>query len=137
MSNLWKKYKELIVYIFFGAVTTLVNFVVFKLCNVALGEKLYLISNVFAWVAAVVVAYITNKLWVFESKRTGILFILSEFVAFCSGRVLSFFLQEGIFVVFVDLLSLNKMAVKITAGVIVVVVNYILTKLVFKNGAKK
>ena len=134
IGSIIKKHKQIVLYAVFGVLTTAVDFAVsFILYNVTNVH----VANVIAWIAAVIFAYAVNKVWVFESKSTGILFMLSEFVAFCSGRVLSLLLQEGIVVVFVDLLSLNKMAVKITAAVIVVVVNYILTKLVFKNGAKK
>ena len=62
------KYKELILYVFFGALTTLVNFAAFKFFNVVLGEERYLVSNVIAWFVSVIFAYITNKLFVFESR---------------------------------------------------------------------
>ena len=68
IKNLFNKYKEIISYLFFGVMTTLVNFVSFWAFNKILGESLYLISNVIAWVISVVFAYVTNKLWVFESK---------------------------------------------------------------------
>ena len=62
------KYKELITYVVFGGLTTVVNLIVFKLAGMALGDERYLISNTIAWIAAVIFAFITNKLWVFESK---------------------------------------------------------------------
>ena len=68
IRDLFIKYKELILYVFFGAMTTLVNFATFKFFNVVLSEERYLISNVIAWFVSVVFAYITNKLFVFESK---------------------------------------------------------------------
>lgn len=149
MSNLWKKYKELIVYIFFGAVTTLVNFVVFKLCNWLLGEELYLVSNIFAWVAAVVVAYITNKLWVFESKSWAPHVLRREIPTFVGARVFSFFFEEAGLFLAIDILGLGVWELtlfgftatghdicKILLQVVVVILNYIFSKLViFKKKA--
>lgn len=149
MRELWKKYKELIVYIIFGAVTTLVNFVVFKLCNWLLGEDLYLISNVFAWVAAVVVAYVTNKLWVFESKSWAPAVLRREIPTFVGARVFSFFFEEAGLFLAIDLLGFGAWELtlfgftatghdisKILLQVIVVILNYIFSKLViFKKKA--
>ena len=68
IKKLYKKYEEVILYVVFGGLTTLVNFVSFWVFNKILGEKFYLVSNVIAWFISVVFAYVTNKLWVFESK---------------------------------------------------------------------
>lgn len=78
IKNLFNKYKEIISYLFFGVMTTLVNFVSFWAFNKILGESLYLISNVIAWVISVVFAYVTNKLWVFESKSWKFRVLLKE-----------------------------------------------------------
>ena len=67
IKNLLIKYKEQILYLFFGGCTTVVNIVVFALCSDILHMEL-LVSNFMAWVLAVFFAYITNKIWVFESK---------------------------------------------------------------------
>ena len=68
IKKLFIKYKELITYVIFGVLTTLVNFFAFWLFTKILGEELYLINNAIAWVMGVIFAYITNKLFVFESK---------------------------------------------------------------------
>jgi putative flippase GtrA len=93
IKNLFNKYKEIISYLFFG-VTTLVNFVSFWAFNKILGESLYLISNVIAWVISVVFAYVTNKLWVFESKSWKFRVLLKEVPEFFAARVFSLCVEE-------------------------------------------
>ena len=66
IKELLKKYEELILYVVFGGLTTVVNFVAFWLLNKLLGEEIYLVNNVIAWFVSVIFAYVTNKLWVFE-----------------------------------------------------------------------
>ena len=84
MKKLIEKYKEIITYVIFGVLTTVVNFVVFRLCEILLGERFYLLSNVIAWAVSVAFAYITNKIWVFESDTKGKKEILKELISFFS-----------------------------------------------------
>jgi putative flippase GtrA len=126
--------KKLILYVVFGGLTTVVDF--------AVSISLYSVinhhaANVIAWMCAVVFAFVVNKKWVFNSKSTGIRAVSTEFAGFCGGRVFSLLLQEGIFIVAVDWLSFKTLPVKIVAAVIVVIVNYILSKLVFEKNVKK
>lgn len=143
IKELILKYKELIIYVIFGGLTTVVNLAVFTLCGMALGDEKYLISNVIAWFAAVVFAYVTNKLWVFESKSWNIKVLLKEVPSFFAARVLSFVIEEVGLFVFVDLLSFNELSIRILSfeiggeliakavlAVVVVVLNYIFSKLV-------
>ncbi len=151
IKELLVKYKELIVYVVFGAATTLVNLVVFKVSGLILGDKLYLVSNVIAWFASVVFAYITNKLWVFESKSWESKVVIKEVLAFFAARVFSFLIEEAGLFVLVDLLRFDEygipldfiginytidghMIAKILLAVIVVILNYIFSKLfIFKK----
>lgn len=68
IKELFIKYKELITYVIFGVLTTVVNFAAFWVLDKILGAHLYLLSNAIAWVVAVVFAYVTNKLWVLNPK---------------------------------------------------------------------
>ena len=68
IKKLAKKYRELITYIIFGVLTTIVSLVSFKIFDSLLGEKLYLLTNIMSWIFAVSFAYITNKVFVFNSK---------------------------------------------------------------------
>lgn len=143
IKELILKYKELIVYVIFGGLTTVVNLVVFTLSGFALGDERYLISNVIAWFAAVIFAYVTNKLWVFESKSWSVRVLLKEIPSFFAARVFSFLIEEFGLYVFVDLLSFKDISIKILTfeiggeliakvvlAVIVVVLNYVFSKLV-------
>ena len=156
MKQLFLKYKEIVLYIFFGVVTTLVNFVVFKLCNLLFGTHLYLISNVIAWAVAVLTAFFTNKLWVFESKSWDAAVLRRELPTFVGARVFSFLIEEAGLFLAIDLLGIGALsfalpfitvqghdACKIFLTVVVLVLNYIFSKLViFKkekddNGAAR
>ncbi len=143
IKELILKYKELIVYVIFGGLTTVVNLVVFTVSGMALGDEKYLISNVIAWFAAVIFAYITNKLWVFESKSWDVKVLLKEIPSFFAARVASFVIEEIGLYIFVDLLSFNELSVKVLSfeiggeliakavlAVIVVILNYVFSKLV-------
>ena len=141
------KYKELITYVVFGGLTTVVNLVVFELCGLVLGDEKYLISNVIAWVAAVIFAYVTNKIWVFESKSWAPKLILKEIPSFFAARVFSFVVEEAGLFVFVDLLGFSEYSIKILSfeiggeliakvilAVVVVILNYVFSKLfIFKK----
>ena len=78
IKNLIIKYKELIIYGIFGVCTTLVNFLTYKLFNVLLGVDFYLVSNIIAWFVSVVFAYVSNKLFVFESKSWKMKLVAKE-----------------------------------------------------------
>ena len=68
IKKLLAKYKEIITYVLFGVLSTIVNFGAFYIFNLILGSSFYLATNIIAWFFAVAFAYVTNKLWVFESK---------------------------------------------------------------------
>lgn len=147
LKTLLKKYREGILYIIFGGLTTLVNFIVLKLCNVAMGEHLYLVSNVIAWVAAVVFAYITNKLFVFESKSMAPRVLIREILSFAGARVLSLGIEEAGLWLLVDVCRMDGiswrilgfdlggiMIAKLILAVVVVILNYVFSKLfIFKK----
>ena len=95
IKNLIIKYKELIIYVIFGVCTTLVNFLTYKLFNVLLGVELYLVSNIIAWFVSVVFAYVSNKLFVFESKSWGLKLVAKEVSSFFAARVFSFLVEEA------------------------------------------
>ncbi len=91
--ELFKKYHDLITYVFFGGVTTVVNTVVFALCDLVMN---YQIANIIAWFASVLVAYITNKLWVFNSHYETFHEAFREFYMFFGLRVASLVLDQAI-----------------------------------------
>ncbi len=135
IKALYQKYRELIVYFITGVLTTLVNWAVYALCVEAFGWSVA-VSNAIAWVAGVLFAYVTNKLWVFRSFNWEIRFVLKEAFLFVSARVLT-----GVFeIVAVPLLvslGLNQpffgvkgMWAKILVSVVVMILNYVFSKLI-------
>lgn len=130
--ELYKKHKEKINYLIFGVLTTLVNFVVyFLLININVN---YIISNIIAWFVAVLFAYYTNRLYVFEVKNTEKKLILKEMVLFFSSRFISGFIETALIYILVSLININEGYSKIFVAVIVVILNYIFSKfIVFKE----
>lgn len=142
------KIKELVSYLFFGVMTTIVNFGVYFIADHLLGKDLYLVSNVIAWVAAVIFAYVTNKLWVFKSKSWAKDVIIKEAVSFVSARLFSLLLEELGLWLMVSVMNMACIKVvlfkydtalltitgdviaKIITQFVVVVTNYFLSKLI-------
>ena len=126
---------DIISYLFFGTLTTLVNFLVyFPLVN-WLGVS-GVISNAVAWAVAVAFAYLTNKPFVFRSNDWSLPTVIPELVKFIGCRIGSGLLETGAIWIFVDLLLWNGNWVKIILSVAVVVLNYIFSKwIVFINRA--
>ena len=151
IKKLFIKYKELITYVIFGVLTTLVNFFAFWLFTKILGEELYLINNAIAWVVGVIFAYITNKLFVFESKSWDLKVVTKEITGFLGARIFSFLVEEGGMFLFITVLGLGKKSltilnltitgqfiVKILLAVIVVVMNYVFSKFfIFKSSENR
>ncbi len=141
IKKLFIKYKELITYVIFGVLTTLVNFFAFWLFTKIFGEEFYLVNNAIAWVVGVIFAYITNKLFVFESKSWNLKVITKEITGFLGARIFSFLVEEGGMFLFITVLGLGEKSltllsltitgqfiVKILLAVIVVILNYIFSK---------
>lgn len=150
MLELLKKYKEVILYVVFGGLTTLVNIAVYYIAydNMNINNVL---STIWAWVLSVLFAYITNKLFVFESKSFSAGILISEMASFFFFRLATGIMDLAIMYLFVDvdLCHMAKeswkipligmvlsfpMIVKLLSNVIVIILNYIASKLlIFKN----
>ena len=140
--DLYKKYEEIINYLIIGVLTTVVNLAVkyallFTVLNASDATQLQ-IAVVSSWVVACIFAYITNRKIVFKSKSKK---ILKEFTAFVSARLFTLFLEMLIMFVFVTLLKLNSnlwvVIWSLVAQIVVIVVNYVLSKLVIFKKEKK
>ena len=126
---LLRKREEVISYLFFGGLTTLVNYIVYLPCYNLLGLSGTL-SNVTAWVAAVAFAYLTNKPFVFKSHDWSAKTVIPELTKFVGCRVGSGLAETAIIFVTVDLLNLNGNMIKLLTSVLVVILNYVASKLV-------
>ena len=125
-----RKYREILLYLVFGVLTTLINIISFYLLSDILNIN-WMISNVAAWIISVLFAYFTNKKYVFESKNKN---VIKEFTSFVVCRVLSLGIDMAVMKLLIDVLSINKLFSKIVSNVIVVIANYIFSKfLIFKG----
>lgn len=125
---LYRKYKSVLLYLFFGVLTTLVNIFVFAALTISIRMQ-PLIANIFAWIAAVTFAYFTNRIWVFHSEAEGSRELLKECISFYMGRLLTLVLEEGVLILGINLMHQNEMAVKLIAQFLVVIANYFVSKL--------
>ena len=123
----YRAHKEVLLYLFFGVVTTLVSFVSFWVL-----ADLLLINehpaNLISWVLAVLTAFFTNRTWVFEAKNTTEPF-LWQMAKFFASRLSTLGVEEVIIYVFITRLDFPNMPVKIAASVLIVILNYVLSKL--------
>lgn len=133
LKELYFKYKEVINYLFFGGCTFLVSVISFYLFNKVLFLNEH-VSNILSWILAVLFAYITNKAFVFESKTNTKEELLKEIASFFGARLFTLGVEELILLIFVNLLKFDAMLIKVFAQVIVILANYVLSKLfVFKK----
>ncbi len=130
MKAIIMKYKEIIMYLIFGVLTTAVNIGVYFISAELLHIN-YLISNGLAWFLSVLFAYLTNRKYVFESKSQD---VLKEVISFFGSRLATGALDMALMWVFVYFNVVNDVIAKIEVNVIVVIMNYILSKLVVFKG---
>ena len=135
--SIFKKYREIIMYLIFGVLTTVVSLAVYFLCtktflNAEDAFQLQL-ANVISWFFSVLFAFVTNRLFVFVSKGNWII----EMIKFYSSRVSTLLLDMLLMFVLVTLVGVNDMISKIIVQFVVIVANYVLSKLlVFKEDKK-
>ena len=146
--------REVLSYLFFGVLTTLVGLLMFWLPTELFGaigyqgvvhyvlrsakDFSYMEANVISWICAVAFAYVTNKLLVFSSKSWDAKTVWPELAAFVGGRVATLLVELGLLFVFVTLLGMRKMIAKLIVGVVVVILNYVISKLfVFREKQKE
>lgn len=138
IKELLLKYKEVILYLFFGGCTTLINIVAYWVFR----NVLYLDvvpADIAAWVVSVLFAYITNKRWVFESKSWKGSTVLREAAEFFAARLFTLGLDVLILYITVDRLHWPDLLMKIIANIVVIIVNYLFSKLLIfskKAGGK-
>lgn len=129
MLDLYFKNKEVINYLIVGGLTTVVSIVSYALFRFIINN--YIVCTVLSWITAVLFAYVTNRKFVFESKDKK---IVLEFIKFVSCRLLTLGSEILVMYILVDLLRLNDMISKVLVQFIIVILNYILSKIiVFKN----
>lgn len=134
---LLQKHRELVSYVFWGVMTTAVNYAAYFLLRNVLLVPL-VAGNVTAWAVSVLFAYFVNKLFVFRSKDWAWRVALRELWQMAASRLFTLGLETGILWLFVKKLLLNEFIVKLGANVVVVVANYVLSKfIIFKKKSNK
>lgn len=128
----YNKYREVLMYLVFGALSTVVNIVSFYILD-KLGVSLY-INNFISWALSVIFAFVTNKLVVFESKSSDKKDLVREASSFVLARVFSLIVDMLCISLFINVLHIGKMISKIISNVIVIIINYVFSKLfIFKK----
>lgn len=128
IKALFVQYREIILYLIFGVLTTVVNWASYFACTDLLHID-YMVSTAIAWLLSVLFAYATNRRWVFDSPVTGVKPILLEALSFFGGRGFSGLVELGGMKLLVDVFSVNDKIAKIGLSVLVVILNYVLSKL--------
>ena len=139
--------REIISYLFFGVLATIVNVVFYYAFGLVIGENAYLINNILSWIITVVFAFVTNKIWVFQSKSWTFSVVREEVIGFFSARLFSLLLEEVGLYLLIELLKMNRLELdffffnitgtllaKLIMQVIVILTNYFFSKfLIFKK----
>ncbi len=133
--ELYKKYKEIINYLIFGFLSTMVNLITYYICVTTIlnpdNPVELQIANITAWVVAVIFAYIVNRKFVYESKEKN---KVKEATKFISSRLLTLFLDMFVMWLGVSVMKINDKIIKIISQILVIIGNYFISKLfVFKK----
>jgi len=129
LHKLYAKYGEMLRYLLAGGLTTAVSVGAYtfftRICHIN-----YYLGNIFSWILAVVFAFMINKCFVFNSRRRTAPIIAKEFSQFVFARLFSLGLETFVFFMMIDVAGVNDLVTKLTAQVVVMVVNYLFSKLV-------
>ena len=128
LCALIKKHRDILAYLFFGVLTTVVNYLVYLPCYNLLHLSAA-VSNVLAWAVAVASAYVTNKPFVFHSYDWSAKTVIPELGKFVGSRIASGGIETLIIFVTVDCLLWNGNVMKLVTSVLVVILNYVASKL--------
>ena len=135
MFSIFEKYKALILYGIFGVTTTIINVVSYALM-LLIGINVQ-VAVVVSWLLAVIVAYLTNRVWVFNSGASTNIELLREFISFMLARLATLIVEMLIIWFGVQLLDQGPIIWKIIDNIVVIILNYVISKLiVFKNTRK-
>lgn len=133
LKQIWNRYRDVLLYLIFGGLTTLVNYLIYfplhHYCSFPAS-----VSNILAWVGAVIFAFLTNKPFVFQSLDWSKNVVLPELGKFVGSRVVSGLLETGFIALTVDMLKWHSLAMKLIASIAVIVINYVASRwLIFKK----
>ena len=131
--ELWKKYEEGISYLFWGGVAFVLSMVLFYVFANMLGMEEQ-IANIWTWIICVIFTYVTNRTFVFKSKVKGFVETTKEFTSFTAARLATLVLENVVLFICIDLFGMYNMIAKLIGQFLVIVSNYVLSKLwIFKK----
>ena len=137
IKELWIKYEEIITYLIVGVLNTIVSWAAFFICAYTILDAQVVWQNVLlsviSWVVGVVFGYFMNRKYVFKSKEPN---IWKEFLQFSGGRVSTWILDAVMMVLMVNILSINETFSKLFVSVLVMIGNYLISKLFVFNKKK-
>ncbi|MBQ2990055.1 MAG: GtrA family protein [Clostridia bacterium] len=139
-EKLWNN-TELVAYLFAGVATTIVNYVVYYIVTRPFGamipaELLTTVGTCIAWATAVAFGYVVNKVFVFHTHCDTAAQLAREFISFVTMRLVSFGMELALMFVTVDLLGMNDLAMKLIINILVIILNYVFSKLFIFKKAK-
>lgn len=133
---LYDKYKEILLYLFFGGLSFIVSIGSYALFDYPLGFT-PLVANIFSWIFAVTFAYVTNRIWVFTDVAHQAKGVIREILTFFAGRLATLGVEEVILYIGINVLGGNSMLVKVIGQIVVIVSNYFISKIiVFRSKAQ-
>lgn len=125
----YNKHKETLLYLFFGGLSFVLNMLLYYSITELLKINV-LISNIITWIIIVAFCFITNKKWVFNDTSSTNKSLLSQIVSFYASRLITLGVEEIILFIFITRLQLNSLIIKIIAQIIVIILNYVFSKLI-------
>ena len=123
------RYKEMLLYAFFGGGTVLISIGSYAVLTEIFGWDI-LLANAMAWIFATLFAFFTNRTWVFSSHATGVRAFCLQLFSFSFGRFLTLLIEEWMLYYFVWMLQWSNMGVKVVAQAVVIILNYLFSKLI-------
>ena len=130
----YKKYKEGLLYLFFGGLAFFLSIFLFWFMGVGVMHINEIVNNTIGWVICVAFQFLTNRTWVFDAEVDTKKDYLKQAGSFATGRLFTLIVENGIIFIFVTLMAFPQMPVKFAATFIVIVLNYFISKLfVFKK----
>ncbi len=130
---LYQKHKSVLLYVLFGGLTTGISIGTFWLVHSVFGQNEH-VANIISWVLAVLFAFVTNRVWVFASAVKNFKGFFEQAVCFYGGRLATLGVEEMLLFVFITVLRVNALAVKVGAQMVVLLLNYLVSKwFVFKS----
>lgn len=132
-EGFYRAHKEILLYLFFGGLAVVLNLALFAVFEYVLGLN-ELVNNMICWVICVLVQFFTNRTWVFPTRSESAAAFWKQMAEFFGGRLFTLAVEEIILLVFIIWLGFDAMVVKTTAQVLVIVLNYLVSKFwVFKT----